>query len=61
MGAACESLPGTNEIWPVTAGEFKNGMRRLAGAVCILTVQKSQVRAGLTATAVVSISAEPPG
>ncbi|MCY1300347.1 4-hydroxyphenylacetate 3-monooxygenase reductase component [compost metagenome] len=60
MGAACESLPGMKETWPVTAAEFRNGMRRLTGAVCILTVQKGQVRAGLTATAVVSVSAEPP-
>lgn len=40
--------------------QFKNGMRRLAGAVCILTLGDQRRRAGLTATAVCSISAEPP-
>ncbi|WP_168735284.1 flavin reductase family protein [Pseudothauera rhizosphaerae] len=35
-------------------------MRRLAGAVSILTVQHDGTRAGLTATAVMSVSAEPP-
>lgn len=60
MNAACESTVSPRTIWPVSAGEFKGGMRRLAGAVCILTVQKGSLRAGLTATAVVSVSAEPP-
>ena len=45
---------------PARPDEFKNGMRRLAGAVCIVTVKRGLERAGLTATAVVSISAEPP-
>ncbi|MFC5771907.1 flavin reductase family protein [Thauera sinica] len=45
---------------PVDAAAFKNGMRRLAGAVCILTVRKGGMRAGLTATAVMSVSAQPP-
>ena len=40
--------------------QFKSGMRRLAGAVCILTINKDGEWAGLTATAVNSISAEPP-
>lgn len=39
---------------------YKNGMRRLAGAVCILTLNRDGEWAGLTATAVSSISAEPP-
>jgi len=45
---------------PVDPQKFKNGMRRLAGAVCILTMNKEGQWAGLTATAVNSISAEPP-
>ncbi len=44
----------------VNAQQFKGGMRRLAGAVCILTLNHGGRRAGLTATAVCSISAEPP-
>jgi len=44
----------------VDAAAFRSGMRRLAGAVCILTLRKGELRAGLTATAVVSVSAEPP-
>lgn len=60
MGAALESIPGMSGRRLVEAGEFKSGMRRLAGAVCILTMKKDGVRAGLTATAVMSVSAEPP-
>ena len=40
--------------------QYKSGMRRLAGAVCILTLNRDGKWAGLTATAVSSISAEPP-
>jgi flavin reductase (NADH)/flavin reductase len=40
---------------------FRTGMRRLAGHVCIIATTKSDgERAGLTATAVSSVSAEPP-
>jgi flavin reductase (NADH)/flavin reductase len=40
---------------------FRTGMRRLAGHVCLITTANpSGVRAGLTATAVCSVSAEPP-
>lgn len=39
---------------------FKNGMRRLAGAVCIIATSALEKRWGLTATAVCSLSAEPP-
>lgn len=40
---------------------FRTGMRRLAGHVCIVTTRISKgERAGLTATAVSSVSAEPP-
>ena len=44
----------------VDAQRFKEGMRRLVGAVCIVTLADEGCRAGLTATAVCSISAEPP-
>lgn len=60
MGAALERISRVSGRRLVGAGEFRSGMRRLAGAVCILTVRRNGVRAGLTATAVMSISAEPP-
>ena len=40
---------------------FRTGMRRLAGHVCLVTtIHPNGGRAGLTATAVCSVSAEPP-
>ncbi|NVJ70567.1 MAG: flavin reductase [Alphaproteobacteria bacterium] len=45
---------------PITVDEFKQGMRRLGGAVNIVTAADGDVWAGLTATAVTSLSAEPP-
>ena len=45
---------------PVDAGQFKIGMRTLAGAVNIITSMHSGHRYGMTATAVCSASAEPP-
>ena len=39
---------------------FKLGMRQLASGVSIVTARGSNGRAGLTATAVCSVSAEPP-
>lgn len=44
----------------ITVDQFKQGMRRLGGAVNIVTTCHEGVRAGLTATAVTSLSAEPP-
>jgi flavin reductase len=48
------SLPATS------AGEFKTGMRRLAAGVTIITTVHDGRRHGLTATAVTSLTAEPP-
>src|SRR3954471_5560741 len=45
---------------PVDAGQFKIGMRTLAGAVNIIPSFHSGHRYGMTATAVCSASAEPP-
>jgi flavin reductase len=45
---------------PVDAGQFKIGMRTLAGAVNIITSLHAGHRYGMTATAVCSASAEPP-
>lgn len=44
----------------ITADEFRLGMRRLGGAVNIVTTAHEGIYAGLTATAVTSLSAEPP-
>ncbi|MFC4347026.1 flavin reductase family protein [Kordiimonas lipolytica] len=44
----------------ISKDQFKQGMRRLGGAVNIVTAADGGVWAGLTATAVTSLSAEPP-
>jgi flavin reductase (DIM6/NTAB) family NADH-FMN oxidoreductase RutF len=45
----------------VDPGDFKQGMRRLGASVCIITTCKPDgARNGLTATAVCSLSADPP-
>lgn len=48
------------EAKPVDAQQFKTGMRSLAGAVTIITSAHASHRYGMTATAVCSVSAEPP-
>lgn len=45
---------------PVPTTDFIAGMRRLAGGVTIVTARLGDVRAGLTATSVCSLTAEPP-
>jgi len=45
---------------PFGAQDFKAGMRKLAAAVNLITVYGPEGRNGLTATAVCSVSAEPP-
>lgn len=45
---------------PVDGGQFKIGMRTLAGAVNIITSMHAGHRYGMTATAVCSATAEPP-
>jgi flavin reductase (DIM6/NTAB) family NADH-FMN oxidoreductase RutF len=44
----------------VTAVEFRKGMRYLTGAVSIITTQSNGAPAGMTATAVCSVCADPP-
>ncbi|EON18902.1 flavin reductase-like, FMN-binding protein [Cupriavidus sp. GA3-3] len=44
----------------VSAQEHRGGLRNFAAAVSIVTARHEQARAGLTATAVVSVTAEPP-
>jgi len=50
----------TAALPPVSPADFKRGMRSLAAGVTIITTTLDGVRAGLTATAVCSVSAEPP-
>lgn len=46
---------------PVDPGDFKQGMRRLGASVCIISTRRADgARNGLTATAVCSLSADPP-
>jgi flavin reductase len=44
----------------ITSNNYKRGMRRLASAVSIITTQIEGKPAGMTATAVCSLTAEPP-
>lgn len=44
----------------ISSDDFKNGMRRLAASVTVVTSAHDGVKAGLTATAVCSLSAQPP-
>ncbi len=44
----------------ISPEDFRQGMRRLGGAVNIVTTAHNGVFAGLTATAVTSLSSEPP-
>ncbi|QGZ66662.1 flavin reductase family protein [Paraburkholderia acidisoli] len=44
----------------LAAAEFKRGMRQLAASVSIITAHHAGQRAGLTATAVTSVCADPP-
>jgi flavin reductase (DIM6/NTAB) family NADH-FMN oxidoreductase RutF len=44
----------------ISADAFKQAMRRLAAGVTIVTTLHNKVRGGLTATAVCSLSADPP-
>jgi flavin reductase (DIM6/NTAB) family NADH-FMN oxidoreductase RutF len=51
---------GKAAIGPVSAEAFKQGMRRLAAGVTIITTAHDGERSGLTATAVCSLSLDPP-
>ena len=56
------SLPRAGHGAPMPDGEaaFKAAMRHLAGGVSIVTVAAGEERGGLTATSLVSLSADPP-
>ena len=44
----------------IDAAAFKKGMRHLAASVTLITTRHRELRGGLTATAVCSVSADPP-
>jgi flavin reductase (DIM6/NTAB) family NADH-FMN oxidoreductase RutF len=44
----------------IDAAAFKSGMRHLAASVTLITTKDGSLRGGLTATAVCSVSADPP-
>ena len=50
-----QTLPET-----ITAAQFKEAMSRVAGAVHIVTTDGPAGKAGFTATAVCSVTADPP-
>lgn len=50
----------TTELEDGLAAQYKIGMRRLASGVSLITTGRGDVRGGLIATAVNSVSAEPP-
>ena len=59
--AAARGAPVTAPAVPAVAAEaFKRGMRRLAAGVTIITTMHDGERHGLTATAVTSLTTEPP-
>lgn len=58
--AVRDSGPAAAPCRAVEPGAFRDGMRRLAGAVCVIATGEPGARAGLTATAVCSVTAEPP-
>lgn len=57
---------GDRAAWPrvarmsIDAAAFKRGMRHLAASVTLITTKVQDQRGGLTATAVCSVSADPP-
>ena len=54
------ALPREGPLGCVDLTGFRSGMRALAGTVMVLTTVHAGRRSGLTATAVCSLSAEPP-
>jgi len=60
MSAQATNRREQSEWEPVTTAQFCQGMRNLAGACVVITGSDAGQRAGLTATAVCSISADPP-
>lgn len=51
---------GAPGMAPVEAADFKLAMRQVASSVSVITARAGHIRNGLTATAVCSLSSEPP-
>jgi hypothetical protein len=49
-----------DRLLPATRESYREAMRQLAGAVSVVTFGRDAERAGLTATSIVSLSADPP-
>lgn len=47
-------------VLPSVADAYRGGMRQLAAGVCLITSRFNQLPGGMIATAVTSVSAEPP-
>ena len=60
MNAQAMRLRAAPEWEPVSSAQFCQAMRNLAGACVVISASDAGQRAGLTATAVCSISADPP-
>lgn len=52
--------PQLQDLPTISAQEHRSGMRSVAAAVTIITARHEMRQAGLTATAVVSVTADPP-
>lgn len=51
----------TDTTFPVAdSTSYKQGMRHLVGATCVITAEHQGQKSGLTATSVTSVAAEPP-
>lgn len=60
MNARVAQIRPARECLPVATGEFCKAMRNLAGHCVVIASGHAGQRAGLTATAVCSVTAEPP-
>ncbi|MBL8582987.1 MAG: flavin reductase [Rhizobiaceae bacterium] len=56
MGAEMWVAPSQDDL----VGAYKLGMRRMAAAVCLMSQDDAGVRKGMAATAVTSLSVDPP-
>lgn len=49
-----------DQLEPATRKSFRDAMQQLAGGVCLVTFGRGSQRSGMTATSIVSLSADPP-
>jgi flavin reductase (DIM6/NTAB) family NADH-FMN oxidoreductase RutF len=60
QGPAQQTTPSSYQTAEAALSAFKGAMRRLAGHVHLVTTRQGDERGGLTATAVCSLTAQPP-